>query len=202
MKNTLFLLLLLCLLIGGCTINDKDFQIKGVQSSPTFVAPLASGNLSILDILKDQDSANIKVKSDGLVYLSYDESLESRDIRNLIDIPDLGNLTTAVSVPAGIYPANPNDYNSTSLNQIVDLGITPEKLTEIAFKSGTLSYSMSLSPSNNNFLYAVMLAIPEFTSNTTGAGLSQEVSGNGSIQLSNYIFKNATANKFSLQLTL
>src|SRR5258706_402378 len=202
MKDTFFQLLLLCILFWGCTINDKDFQIKGVQSNPTLVVPLATGNLSILDILEQQDSSYIKIKGDGLIYFGYDTALISSDIRNLITIPNLGNLTTAVSVPAGTYPANPNDYNSTSINQVVDLGITPEKLTEILFKSGTLSYTMSLSPSNNNFLYAVMLAIPEFTSNTTGAGLSQEVSGNGSIQLSNYIFKNATANKFSLQLTL
>ncbi|MBI1768285.1 MAG: hypothetical protein HYR67_07915 [Bacteroidetes bacterium] len=201
MKNTVFSLLLSCILIWSCTINDKDFQIKSVQSNPTLVAPLASGNLSILDLLKHQDSAHIKIKSDGLVYLSYDQTLDTRDIRNLVTIPTLGNLTTPVSVPAGTYPANPNDYSSTSINRTVDMGID-EKLTEIAFKSGTLSYNMNLVPANSNFLYAVVLSIPEFTSNSTGAGLSQEVSGSGSIALSGYTFKNAMVNKFTLQLTL
>jgi len=43
------------------------------------------------------------------------------------------------------------------------------------------------------------VAIPEFTSNTTGAGISQEVPEmvNSSFELQ---FQNATANKFSLQL--
>jgi len=54
MKDTFFQLLLLCILFWGCTINDKDFQIKGVQSNPTLVVPLATGNLSILDILEQQ----------------------------------------------------------------------------------------------------------------------------------------------------
>jgi hypothetical protein len=61
---------------------------------------------------------------------------------------------------------------------------------------------MNLSPSNAKFLYAVSIAIPEFISNTTGQGFAQEVSGSGSIQLSGYTFKSATANKFTLKLTL
>lgn len=202
MQNRVILALLSCALVLGCTINDKDFKIKGVESNPTMVAPLATGDLSIMDLLKDQDSSHIHVKSDGLVYLSYDQSLASSDIRSLIDIPNVGNQGTSLAVPAGSIPAHSSDQSSTSITKTVDMGISPEKLTEIAFKAGTLSYNMTLSPSNNNFKYALLLAIPEFKSNATGAGLSQEVTGTGSFQLSNYTYKNATANKFTLQLTL
>src|SRR5690349_21611242 len=99
MKNEFILSVVVCLLLESCTINDKDFQIKGVQSNPALVAPLASGELSILDVLKDKDSANIKVKPDGLVYLSYDQQLVSQDIRGLILIPDVNNQSAILPVP-------------------------------------------------------------------------------------------------------
>jgi len=191
-----------CTIVWSCTINDKDFQIKGVQSNPTLVAPLAAGNLAILDVLSDQDSANIKIKSDGLVYLSYDQQLASQDIRDFVKIDDVNNQGVVVPVPPATYPPNPNDQTSTVITKSVDMGITPEQLTEIAFKSGTMSYSMTLVPANNNFLYAVNLDIPEFISNTSGQPFSQQVSGTGSVQLSGYTFKSATANKFTLKLTL
>lgn len=191
-----------CSLLWSCTFNDKDFQIKGVQSNPTLVAPLASGDLSILDVLKDQDSANIKIKSDGLVYLSYDQQLTSQDIRGLITIPDVNNQAVTLPVPPATYPANQNDQNSTVITKPVSLPISPEQLTEIGFKSGVMDYSMTLVPANNKFLYAVIVDLPEFISNTSGQSFSQEVSGSGSFQLSNYTYKSAIANKITLNLTL
>ena len=189
-----------CILFA-CTFNDRDFQIKGVRANPTLALPLAFGDLSISDILKKSDSAQIKVKPDGLVYLTYDQALLSHDIRNLIDIPDVGNSIIQLVVPPGTYPANQNDIISTTSTQAVDMSISPEKLTEIAFKSGTLSYNAVLAPANANFNYAVRVAIPEFISGN-GTSLSQDVSGSGAIQLSGYTFKGAAANKFTLQLTL
>src|SRR5256885_2318046 len=156
MKNKLILSAIVCLLLWGCTINDKDFQIKAVQGNPTLVVPLASGNLSILDVLKDKDSANIKIKSDGLVYLSYDQQLISQEIRGLATISDVNNQGVTILVPPATYPPNQNDQNSTVVTKTIDMGISPEQLTEIGFKSGTMSYSMSLVPANNNFLYAII----------------------------------------------
>jgi len=201
MKTSLVLWLAMACLFLACTFNDKDFQIKGVTANPKFALPLASGNLSITDFLSDKDSANIKVKSDGLVYLVYDQALASQDIRQLVTIPSVNNVLKQLAVPAGTYPANPNDVNSTTSSQTVDMGITPEKLTEIAFKSGTLNYTMNLTPANSNFKYAVIVAIPEFVT-SNGLGFSQEVSGSGTLSIAGYTFKNATANKFTLQLTL
>jgi hypothetical protein len=134
--------------------------------------------------------------------LDYDTTLISQDIRNLIDIPNIGNTLTALAVPQGSYPANQDDFTSTSISKTINMGISPEKLTEIAFKSGTLNYSMNLSPANSKFLYAVSIAIPEFISDNNGQGFSQEVYGSGSLNLSGYTFKSATANKFTLKLTL
>ncbi|GHN01989.1 hypothetical protein WSM22_34780 [Cytophagales bacterium WSM2-2] len=201
MRTKLVLLLALATAVWACTFNDSDFKVKGVTANPQFAVPLASGTLSITDFLSDKDSANIKVKSDGLIYLSYDQSLASQDIRDLIVIPAVGNLNKQLAVPPGIYPANQNDVSATTLSQVVDMGITPEKLTEIAFKAGALSYNMNLTPVNNNFKYAVLISIPEFVTNN-GIAFSQEVTGTGTISIAGYTFKSATANKFTLQLTL
>src|SRR6185295_9564074 len=143
----------------------------------------------------------IKVKSDGLVYLAYDQALLSKDIRNLVDIPSVGNTITQLVVPPGTYPANQSDIVSNSSSKTIDLGISPERLNEIAFKSGALTYSAVLSPANANFKYGVQIAIPEFISGN-GSSFLQEVSGSGSISLAGYTFKSATPNKFTLQLTL
>jgi len=201
MKSIVGIWLAFAFIIFACTFNDRDFQIKGVKANPTLALPLAFGDLSISDILKKGDAAQIKVKPDGLVYLAYDQALLSRDIRNLIDIPNIGSTIVQLLVPPGTYPANGNDIISTSSSKTVDMGISPEKLNEIGFKSGELTYNAVLSPANANFKYAVQIAIPEFISGN-GSSFFQEVSGAGSIPLSDYIFKGATANRFTLQLTL
>ncbi|HEV8512974.1 MAG TPA: hypothetical protein VGQ59_06840 [Cyclobacteriaceae bacterium] len=201
MKSIVGVWLAYAFLLLSCTFSDRDFQIKGVKANPTLALPLAFGDLSIMDLIKKSDSAQIKVKSDGLVYLSYDQALLSKDIRNLVNIPNVGNTITQLPVPPGTYPANPNDVVSTSISNPIDLGISPEKLNEIGFKSGTLTYNAVLSPANPNFKYAVRIAIPEFIS-SNGSSFLQEVSGSGSISLVGYTFKSAVANKFTLQLTL
>jgi hypothetical protein len=82
------------------------------------------------------------------------------------------------------------------------MGIKPEQLTTIAFKSGTMTYGMNMVPANPNFLYSIIIDIPEFISNSTSQSFSQEVSTPGTLQLSDYTFKSATANKFTLKVTL
>jgi len=201
MKSIVGLSLAFAFILLACTFSDRDFQIKGVKANPTLAIPLAFGDLSISDILKKGDVAQIKVKSDGLVYLAYDQALLSKDIRNLVDIPSVGNTITQLVVPPGTYPANQSDIVSNSSSKTIDLGISPERLNEIAFKSGALTYSAVLSPANANFKYGVQIAIPEFISGN-GSSFLQEVSGSGSISLAGYTFKSATPNKFTLQLTL
>src|SRR6185369_8489349 len=109
MKSIVGLSLAFAFILLACTFSDRDFQIKGVKANPTLAIPLAFGDLSISDILKKGDVAQIKVKSDGLVYLAYDQALLSKDIRNLVNIPNIGNIITQLAVPAGTYPANQND---------------------------------------------------------------------------------------------
>ncbi|MFM7853909.1 MAG: hypothetical protein ACKO96_18795 [Flammeovirgaceae bacterium] len=184
-----------------CSINNNDYEIKGFESNPALILPVAFGNLSISDLLDKSDSINIKVKPDGLVYLNYDQSLISKDIRNLIDIPSINNKSVELPIPAGNYPANIPDYTLNIPNETIDMGIAPEQLTEIGFKNGTISYEASLTPANPNFVYEVHISIPEFIS-SSGSKLSQQVTAKGNVPLAGYTFKSANANKFTVALSV
>jgi hypothetical protein len=189
-------------LLGACTLNTDDYEIKNVSVNPEFSVPLATGHLTIQDILDQTDSAYIKVYGDGLVYLSYSDTLASQDIRDLVDLPNLGTISRSLSFPAGTYPPSTSDVQSTVSSSTVDMGISPEKLTEISFKSGSMNYAMSLVPPNSAVAYSVTIRIPEFISDTTGNPFQQTASGTNSISLVGYTYKSNTANTFTLQLTL
>ncbi len=188
------------LILAGCSLNNTDYNLKGISASPTMALPLIQGNLGLLDLFKAQDSSYVRVYSDGLIYLTYDQALVSQDIRNLINIPDV-SATRSVSVPQGNYPPVPSDYNSTVNNSLVNMPIAPEQLTEIGFKSGVLNYNLSLFPANPNFLYAIVMTIPEFR-DANGQFFSTVVTGLGSASLAGYTYSSAIANQFNLQLTL
>ncbi len=195
-----FAYVLSLLVFAGCSVNNADYNLKGLSAEPTVAVPLIQGSLGLLDLFQQADSSYVKVYSDGLIYLTYDQALASQDIRNLVDIPDV-SATHLVSVPQGTFPPVPADYNSTVSNSLITMPISPEQLTQIAFKSGTLNYDMSLVPSNPNFLYAIIITIPEFT-DSNGQFFSTEVTGTGTTSLVGYTYNSSVANRFTLQLTL
>src|SRR6476661_6941623 len=80
--------------------NEKDYEIKSIEATPTDDLPLAFGDLSIGDVLSSKDSAYIKVYPDGLVYLNYDQALKSQAVTDLVVIPDKNNVSRNLIVPA------------------------------------------------------------------------------------------------------
>ena len=202
MKGLFLTVLVGLFLLAGCTFSDEEYKIETISVSPEVAIPLATGTLIMQDILDQTDSAYVKVYPDGLVYLSYEDELVTQDIRDLIDVPDLGSINRSLSFPPGTYPASASDTESTISTSSVDMGISPEQLTEIAFKSGDLNYTLDLVPPNAAVPFAVRIEIPEFISDATGNPFNETVSGSGSISLTGYTFKSATANTFTLKITL
>ncbi len=188
------------LLLAGCSLNNADYNLKRASASPTLAIPLLQGSVGLRDLFRNADSTYVKVYPDGLLYLAYDQMLVSQDIRNLVNIPDVST-SRFLSVPTGNYPPVPADYNSTTSTSFVTMPISPEQLTEIGFKSGSLSYDMSLGPQNPNFLYAINVTIPEFT-NASGQFFSFQASGTGSTSIVGYTYNSPVANRFTLLLTL
>ncbi|HTH56434.1 MAG TPA: hypothetical protein VL728_10350 [Cyclobacteriaceae bacterium] len=186
----------------SCTniIDDKDYKIDSARFAPELAVPLAFGSLHIKDILSSADSQYVKIYPDGLVYLSYSQSLKSGDIRNLITIPDQ-SLNRSFPIPAGTFPPSTQDTPSGTIANVIDLGLSPEKLSEILFKTGSVNYSTTVSPANPNLLYEIVVSLPDFTSTITNTPLTQHVSGSGSFSLKDY--KAAlNGNQFNLTLDL
>ena len=62
------------LLVLGSCLDSKDYDLNSVTITPTVAIPIASGDLSVLDLISDKDSSYIKVYPDGLLYLLTDEA--------------------------------------------------------------------------------------------------------------------------------
>lgn len=186
----------------SCTniIDDKDYNIDSARLAPELAVPLAFGSLHIKDILSSADSQYVKIYPDGLVYLSYSQSLKSGDVRNLITIPNQ-SLSRSFPLPAGTFPPSTQDTPAGTISNVIDLGLSPEQLSEILFKTGSINYTATVSPANPNLLYEIIVSLPDFTSILTNAPLSQPISGTGSFSIQGY--KAAlNANQFNLKLDL
>ncbi len=188
--------LLFGLALFSC-IDDKDYSLSSVDVKPMISIPLTSGSVSIKDFLNDKDSSYFKTGKDGLLSLVYSEDLSSQDIRGLFSIPDV-QINNALKLSAITLPQVPRDIRLDSITTQVDLGLSPEQLSEISFSIGQLSFSTSLIPSSN-LNYEVIASLPDFVSKTTNQPLTIQGKGPVSIQLSNYIVK-LNKNKFTLKI--
>lgn len=185
-------------------IDNKDYTLDSLTLSPTVALPVAFGNISILDLITDKDSAYLKVYPDGLLYFSYSQSLASRDIRNLFIIPT-STTTTGFDFPAGTLPPSSSDVQYSSINQLIDLNLSPEQLSEMLLKAGSINYNISVSQPTvppNSLPFEVILTLTDVVDKTTGVPLSFSAAvGTGSRPLQNYII-NMNKNKFNMKIDL
>jgi len=159
------------------------------------------GDLSIFDILDStKNASNIKIYPDGLVYLAYEQELKSQGVRGLFSIPDK-SLNRSFIIPPVILPPQDNDFRTDSISQVVDFDLSPEKLYEIALKSGGINYSTSIIPSSSQLEYQIAVYFPDFISNSTQKPLNQVVEGTGTLPLADYTM-HLDNNKFNMKLVL
>lgn len=181
-------------------IDDSDYRLDELQVSPSLALPLANGDLTIHDLLSDEDTANIKIYPDGLIYLAYEQELQSQGIRELFTIPDK-SVSRSFLLPGATLPPFNKDIRTDSLTFLLDLGLSPEQLDEIALKSGLLEYATSIAPSTSNLDYEIQVSIPEVKSRANNKPIGIAAKGSGSTDLGNYtMFLND--NKFQIKLVL
>ncbi|MBL0742275.1 hypothetical protein [Chryseolinea lacunae] len=151
-----------CLLLGACLDSD-DYSVDGLEASPNLLLPLASGVLGVEDFLPDADTALVHVDANGLVYLSYGQTLHSQDISDLLAFPDKSFLKT-VPLPPAVVPPSATDQPYATLSTTLDFGLDPEKLTEMILKGGNLRISTTLVPFDlAGFNYEVRVELPDVT---------------------------------------
>lgn len=186
-------------LLVAC-LDISDYEIDAFEINPKLALPIAFGDLSVQDLINDSDTAYIKVYPDDLVYLYYTQKLETQDINALFDLTNK-SATRSFSLPAGTIPPLNNDLRTDSISSFLDLGLSPEKLSEIIFKQGTFTYTTTISPPNPNLKIEVQVIIPEFVTQSTGAAINFKTNGNGSMDVSPYKV-GLNSNKFDFKLVL
>ena len=198
-------LIFIAILALSACIDNKDYTLDSLTIKPTEAIPLASGDVSILDLISDQDSTYLKTYSDGLLYLSYSETLKSTDIRDKFNIPN-NNSTASLDLPVGSVPASSSDAQyGPPLNKQIDLNLTPQQLSEILLKGGSINYSASLSaPTSpaNGLPFEVNVTMTDVVDKNTLAPLTfTATNGSSSKSLVNAIMK-MDRNKFNIKLDL
>ncbi len=195
----LFLALPASILLSAC-IDTSDYELDEVALSPSLALPLVQGEVSIRDLIGDDNAANVKIDSDGLVYLSYEEELISQGIEELFDIPDL-SLNRSFIMPGGVLPPTNRSVRTDSLTQEIDLNLSPEQLDELGLKQGQLSFSTSVVPANPQLDYEINVSLPGFVNRNTNQSINLAARGNGNFNLSDYTVA-LNDNKFTLKLVL
>lgn len=195
----------LCIISLASCLNSSDYDIDSVTLTPEMAFPLASGDISILDLMSSADSTYLKVDQDGVLYLSYSQTLASQEIRNLFSLPD-NNSNTLFNLPAGTLPPSSVDTPAGSVDKLLDLNLSPEQLTEILLKSGSLNYNVSITPPNGvsptNLPIEVDLVLTDIVDKTTLQPMSFSVgTGTGTRSLQDFVMK-LDMNKFHVSLNL
>ena len=154
--------------LASCSglFNTDDYNIKKIKAAPTLDLPLVYGSLGIQDILSKTDQAIVKVYSDGLVYLQYDQTLKSQGITGLFNFPNKSFTIPPIPVPPSTLPARAVEVQYASFNTVEDFAFSPEKLSEIKFKSTTLRITVAFNPVNPaSGTFEVQVRLPDFTLN-------------------------------------
>lgn len=185
--------------LASC-VDSSEFEISGVQANPQLAIPLAFADLSVEDLVEEADSDLVKVYPDGLVYLAYADTLQTKDIQDLIT-PTNKQVTRSFSIPAGTIPAQAKDFRADSITTTLDLALSPAELSLLDFKSGNIQYTLSLSPANANFLYAVQMILPTVKNDATQQPVTITTSTSGSFDLAPTT-ATLNKNKFDIKLVL
>lgn len=203
-NKTAALILLAILALTSCSdiFNSNEYDIKKIKAAPSLTLPLAYGSLAVQDILSKADQTNIKIYPDGLVYLLYDQTLKSQGIRDLFVFPSK-SFTKAVPVPPATLPARGAEVQYATLNTTEDFTLSPEKLSEIKFKTTTVRITVTFNPANPaSGIFEAQVRLPDFKLNGVGFQKRVSVGAAGVVfSLRDYV-ATLSSNTFPLEIAL
>ncbi|MCX8490406.1 MAG: hypothetical protein ORN54_05000, partial [Cyclobacteriaceae bacterium] len=183
-------------------LNTDDYKLKKVTGNPTLALPIAGGDLITNSFFASVDTPKLKVYNDGLIYLLYEQTLETQAIRNLFDFPNK-SFTKTVPIPPATLPSRATEIQYASLNTTEDFSFRPEKLSEIKFKTTTVKITVTFSPSAPaSNVFEVQLRLPNFQLN--GVSFQKRVplgSGTAIFPLTDYVGTLAN-NTFPMEIAI
>lgn len=126
MKNSNCILwLFLLLLIGGCNLEDLDFEklSKEITLSPEFVAPIAKANITVWDLVQSANKENddvIQQNANGLIKIVYkQDSLFKYNVREFLNFPNSLIFSSGDKVLGNISPENASVSQNISLTDLI-----------------------------------------------------------------------------------
>ncbi len=197
------LLVLAGVVILASCLNEKEYDFREITVTPTIAFPIAFGDLGLVNLLSDKDSSFVRAYPDGLLYFYYTQTLGSTDVRDLFVLPD-NTSTSSFALTAGMLPASSINVAVGTINRQLDLGLSPEQLTEILFKGGMLNYSVGISKvtSPPNLPVEATITLTDVVHKTTLVPLSFTVgNGSGSKLLKDYVMR-LSNDRFNIQVDL
>jgi hypothetical protein len=199
------LVMAVALVIASCgdIFNSDEYDINKVKAAPSLTLPLAYGDLVIKDLLDKTGQANIQVYSDGLVYLAYNQTLKTQGIQSLLTFPDKNFDLPPVTIVPGVLPPKSAETQTALPTQTIDFAFSPEKLSEIKFKTTSIKITVTFSPTNPaSGIYDIQVKLPSFTKNGVAFQTRITPSGLASIlPLQDYV-ASLNNNTFPLDITL
>ena len=183
MKKFLFILLVV-VSVWGCRKEPTTWNTE-------VLAPLATGTLSLSDIIPDSISY---VDGDFLYHLVFDESISDLNVDSLVTIPDT-TLSQKYVVPFSSGTLSlPAGTQIISVDEEIEIGSEDVELHRVEMKSGFLKYKVK---SYINGYMTCVYNLPGATFNGTPLTISASVTpsvGNtpsvseGQFDLTNYSF--------------
>lgn len=192
---------LLVLSLASC-LDNKDYDLNSLTINPTMALPIATGEMTMMDLVSNKDSAYLKTYPDGLLYFSYPKVFPSTQLKSLFVIPTK-NSTSEFTLPPGTLPASGVNTTLGTITPQVDFGLSPQKLTEILLKGGSLNYSISQSqPTTPALPLEVIVTLTDVVNKSTQVPLTFTAGiGSGTKPLKDYLMR-MIANKFNVKFDL
>jgi len=125
--------------------DDYDFdRLTEVKWNPEYAAPIVYGSLSIGHLLNDEDSTLLREKEDGTLYLLFEDTLETRNLNDLVSIPN-HTLSKTYGSPI-MLTVNPGETYTLRDDGVIDLRGEPElseeELYEAIIREGVMEYEI------------------------------------------------------------
>ena len=196
------LFIVFILLVASC-IKEEDYDLNSVVVAPEVAIPMASGDIGVLDLAADVDSAYLRSYPDGLLYFSYTKTYSSREIRARFDLaPNFSSTVTFDLIPGSLPPSS-TDTQFATVNREIDFGFSPGQLTEMLMKGGMVNYTVSTSSATSPALpFQVNIKMIDVVQKTTLQPLVfSSGPGTGSMPLKDYLIM-MDQNRFEVKLDL
>lgn len=172
--SSVFLISLLLLLMNSCHLDELEFNklSKEVDLHPTFVAPIAKGNVTVWDLVSaaNEENENSFTKDpNGLVKIIYKEdNLFTYNISELIDFPATNTFSSGDQLLGDISPEDVIVARAINLQELS--GKMGGQLDGIAAFNGMTVPFPAVSSDNMNAHFTLQ-EIEDFKSVTLSKGI-------------------------------